>query len=86
MTPYKAVTWPATALLVAVAILLQDLLMGLLHPDAALALNVYRIATWSVAAVAFTLIVMPHNRRAAYLLGFIVCAAYRAVSRLLNQC
>jgi disulfide bond formation protein DsbB len=78
MTPYKAVNWPATALLVAAAILLQDFLLQLLHVQPALALDAYRIAAWSVAAVAFTLIVLPHNRRAAYLMGFIVCAALMA--------
>jgi disulfide bond formation protein DsbB len=75
MTPFKAISWPVTALLAAVVIILQDLLMELLHAEPALALNAYRIAAWSVAAVAITLLILPQSRRAAYFLGFFICAA-----------
>src|SRR5689334_200431 len=74
----KAVTWPVTALLVAIVFLAQDFAMTGLHVDAALALTAYRITAWSVAAVALTLYIMPVGRRAAYLLGFVICAALMA--------
>jgi len=75
--PFAALAWPVTALLVALVFLAQDLVVGLLHVDAALALTAYRIIAWSVAAAALALVILP-RRRAAYLLGFIVCAALMA--------
>jgi len=77
MPRYPALVWPATALLVALVFLAQDAATAWLHVDAALALTAYRIFAWSVAAVAFALLLLP-PRRAAYALGFIVCAALLA--------
>jgi disulfide bond formation protein DsbB len=64
-------------LLVALLFLAQDAATTWLHVDAALALTAYRIFAWSVAAVALALLILP-PRRAAYALGFVVCAALMA--------
>ena len=75
--PFAAIAWPVIALLVALVFIAQDLLIGLLHVDAALALTAYRITAWSVAAIALALLILP-PRRAAYGLGFVICAALMA--------
>ena len=77
MPRHPALVWPATALLVALLFLAQDAATTWLHVDAALALTAYRIFAWSVAAVALALLILP-PRRAAYALGFVVCAALMA--------
>jgi disulfide bond formation protein DsbB len=78
MTRYAAISWPLAGILVALAFVAQDLLlMALGATQAPLAQTAYRITAWTIALASLTLLVLP-RRRAAYVLGFLVCAALMA--------
>jgi len=74
---YNAIAWPLAALLVAVLFVAQDLLFQILDAAQLVGHTAFRILAWSVAASAMVLLLLP-RRRAAYAIGFLVCAALMA--------
>lgn len=62
------------AFIVALALLLQQILLRWFSPATAMAEAFYRVGVMALAMCSLTLIIMP-PRRIAYLLGFLVCAA-----------
>jgi len=73
MNRYATIPWPATGLFIAIALVLQDLLLTALGTNPGLMQTVYRMLVWTVLCVSMALIFLP-PRRVAYLLGFLVCA------------
>ncbi len=73
MMRYAALPWPATGLFIAIALVLQDLLLTWLGTNPGLLQTVYRMLVWTILCASVALIFLP-PRRVAYLLGFLVCA------------
>ena len=74
---YNAIAWPLAALLVAVLFVAQDLVLQILDVANLAGHVAFRMLAWSIAASAMVLLLLP-PRRAAYALGFFVCAALMA--------
>ena len=74
---YNTIAWPLAALLVAVVFVAQDLVLQILDAAALVGHTAFRIAAWTVASAAMVLLLLP-GRRAAYALGFLVCAGLMA--------
>jgi len=70
---YTAITWPLAALLVSVIFVAQDLVFQILDIAGLVGHTAFRIVAWTVAASAIVLLLLP-ARRAAYAVGFLVCA------------
>jgi len=73
MMRYTAVPWPWLGLAIALALLGQEALFMWLGANPSLAQTSYRMLVITIGATSLALIVLP-RRRAAYLLGFLVCA------------
>jgi len=71
---YAALPWPLTGLLIAVALIAQDLLKTRAGSGPSLALSGFQVAMMTLGVASLALILLP-RRRLAYLLGFLVCAA-----------
>ena len=74
MNRYAAIPWPLAGIVVAVVLVAIDLLVSSLGPNPALAQTTYRTVMWSIGIASLALLLLP-ARRAAYFLGFLVCAA-----------
>jgi disulfide bond formation protein DsbB len=74
---YAAIPWPWAAFLLAAALLVQELLLRWFGAHASLSEAVYRVSVMTLGVASLTLIVLP-SRRAAYVLGFLVCAGLMA--------
>ena len=74
---YSAIPWPWAILILAVALIGQELLLQWFGAQPALTEAMYRVFVMTLAVASFALIVLP-PRRAAYALGFLVCAALMA--------
>jgi disulfide bond formation protein DsbB len=83
MNRYVAIPWPLAGIVVAVALVAIDLLVTSLGPNPALEQTVYRTAMWSIGIASLGLLLLP-RRRAAYFLGFLVCAALMAFALYLQ--
>ncbi len=70
---YTAIAWPLAALLVAVLFVAQDLVFQILGIANLAGHAAFRIVAWTLAASAIVLLLLP-ARRAAYAIGFLVCA------------
>ena len=77
MNRYVAIPWPWAALVLCVALLGQELLLRSFGAQPPLTEAVYRVFVMTLGVASLALIVLP-PRRAAYLLGFLVCAALMA--------
>ena len=74
MNRYAAIPWPWAALVLSVALIGQEFLLRTFGAQPAMSESAYRVFVMTLGVAALALIVLP-PRRAAYLLGFIVCAA-----------
>jgi disulfide bond formation protein DsbB len=74
MTRYATIPWPLAGIFVAIALVAFDLLLVAIGANAMLAQTAYRMLVWTIGLTSLTLLLLP-RRRAAYLLGFLVCAA-----------
>lgn len=77
MNRYATIPWPFAILLLSVALLGQQLLLRWAGAHDALSQSVYRVSVMTLAVGSLALILLP-PRRAAYWLGFIVCAGLMA--------
>jgi protein dithiol:quinone oxidoreductase len=73
MNRYAAIPWPWATLLLSAALLAQELLLRWFGAQATLSEAAYRVFVMTLGVASLTLIVLP-RRRAAYVLGFLVCA------------
>jgi len=71
---YAALPWPLTGLLIAVALIAQELLQARAGNGPSLALSGFQVAMMTLGVASLALMLLP-RRRLAYLLGFLVCAA-----------
>jgi len=71
---YAAIAWPWAILILAVALVGQELLLQWFGAQPALTEAVYRVFVMTLGVASLALILLP-PRRAAYALGFLVCAA-----------
>jgi len=71
---YAALPWPLTGLLVAIALIAQELLRTRAGAGPSLALSGFQVAMMTLGVASLALILLP-RRRLAYFLGFLVCAA-----------
>jgi len=76
-TRYAMIPWPLAGIFIAVALVAQDALLTAFGANPPLAQTAYRILVWTIGIASFTLLVLP-ARRAAYALGFAVCAGLMA--------
>ena len=83
MNRYAAIPWPLAGIVVAIVLVAIDLLVTSLGPNPAIEQTVYRTATWSIGIASVGLLLLP-SRRAAYFLGFLVCAALMAFALYLQ--
>jgi disulfide bond formation protein DsbB len=83
MNRYAAIPWPLAGIVVAVVLVAIDLLVTSLGPNPALEQTVYRTVMWTIGITSFGLLVLP-RRRAAYFLGFLVCAGLMAFALYLQ--
>jgi disulfide bond formation protein DsbB len=83
MNRYAAIPWPLAGIVVAVVLVAIDLLVTSLGPNPALEQTVYRTVMWTIGITSFGLLALP-RRRAAYLLGFLVCAGLMAFALYLQ--
>ena len=83
MNRYAAIPWPLAGIVVAVVLVAIDLLITSLGPNPALEQTVYRTVMWSIGIASLGLLLLP-TRRAAYFLGFLVCAALMAFALYLQ--
>jgi disulfide bond formation protein DsbB len=83
MNRYAAIPWPLAGIVVAVVLVAIDLLVTSLGPNPALEQTVYRTAMWSIGIASLALLMLP-GRRAAYFLGFLVCAGLMAFALYLQ--
>ena len=74
MNRYAAIPWPWAILLLAIALVAQELLLRWFGAQPPLTEAVYRVFVMTLGVASLALIMLP-PRRAAYLLGFVVCAA-----------
>jgi len=77
MNRYAAIPWPWAALVLSVALIGQEFLLRSFGAQPAMSESAYRVFVMTLGVASLALIVLP-PRRAAYLLGFIVCAALMA--------
>jgi protein dithiol:quinone oxidoreductase len=77
MNRYAAIPWPWAALLLAIALVGQEVLLGWFGAQPPLSQSVYRVSVMTLGVASLALILLP-PRRAAYVLGFLVCAALMA--------
>ena len=77
MMRYAAIPWPLAGLFVAVALIGQEALLSALGTTPTLEQTVYRMLVWTIGSTSLALLLLP-PRRAAYLLGFLVCAGLMA--------
>ena len=77
MNRYAAIPWPWAALVLSVALIGQEFLLRSFGAQPAMSESAYRVFVMTLGVASLALIVVP-PRRAAYLLGFIVCAALMA--------
>jgi disulfide bond formation protein DsbB len=71
---YATIAWPWAILILAVALVAQQLLLQWLGAQPALTEAAYRVFVMTLGVASLALIQLP-PRRAAYALGFLVCAA-----------
>ena len=83
MNRYTAIPWPLAGIVVAIVLVAIDLLVTSLGSNPALEQTAYRTATWSIGIASLGLLLLP-GRRAAYFLGFLVCAALMAFALYLQ--
>ena len=83
MNRYAAIPWPLAGIVVAVVLVVIDVLVTSLGPNPTLAQTVYRTAMWSIGIASLALLLLP-SRRAAYFLGFLVCALLMAFALYLQ--
>jgi disulfide bond formation protein DsbB len=83
MNRYAAIPWPLAGIVVAVVLVAIDLLVTSLGPHPALEQTVYRTVMWSIGIASLGLLLLP-GRRAAYFLGFLVCAGLMAFALYLQ--
>jgi len=74
---YAAIPWPWAGLLLCLALIAQELLLRWFGAEASLSQAVYRVSVTTLGVASLALILLP-RRRAAYLLGFLVCAGLMA--------
>jgi len=74
MIRYRLIQWPWAGFLVALALLVQEMLLRWFGTQPPLAETVWRVAVTSLGAISLALLILP-NRRPAYVLGALVCAA-----------
>ena len=77
MNRYAAIPWPWAGLFLCIALMSQELLLRWFGAQPPLSEAVYRVFVMTLGVASLALIVLP-PRRAAYLLGFLVCAALMA--------
>jgi protein dithiol:quinone oxidoreductase len=74
MNRYAVIPWPYAALFLCIALIGQEFLLRSFGAQPAMSESAYRVFVMTLGVASLALIVLP-PRRAAYLLGFIVCAA-----------
>ena len=74
MNRYSVIPWPYAALFLCIALVGQEFLLRSFGAQPAMSESAYRVFVMTLGVVSLALIVLP-PRRAAYLLGFLVCAA-----------
>jgi protein dithiol:quinone oxidoreductase len=73
MNRYAALPWPVTGLVVALALIGQELLVRGVGAEPSWLQSGYRVAIMTIGVASLALLLLP-PRRVAYLLGFLVCA------------
>src|SRR5512144_913491 len=73
MMKYAAIPWPWVGLAMTLALLGQEALFGWLGGNPSLAQTSYRMLVMTIGATSLALLILP-PRRAAYFLGFLICA------------
>lgn len=74
MNRYAVIPWPYAALFLCLALIGQEFLLRSFGAQPALSEAAYRVFVMTLGVASLALILLP-QRRAAYLLGFLVCAA-----------
>ena len=74
MIRYRLIQWPWAGFLIALALLVQEILLRWFATQPPLAETVWRVAVTTLGAISLALLILP-SRRPAYLLGALVCAA-----------
>jgi disulfide bond formation protein DsbB len=74
---YAVIPWPYAALFVCVALVAQEYLLRSFGAQPAMSEAAYRVFVMTLGVASLALIILP-RRRAAYLLGFLVCAGLMA--------
>ena len=74
MIRYRLIQWPWAGFLIALALLVQEMLLRWFGTQPPLAETVWRVAVTTLGAVSLALLILP-SRRPAYALGALVCAA-----------
>ena len=77
MNRYAVIPWPYAALFLCIALIGQEFLLRSFGAQPAMSEAAYRVFVMTLGVASLALIALP-PRRAAYLLGFIVCAALMA--------
>jgi len=77
MNRYAVIPWPYAALFLCIALIGQEFLLRTFGAQPAMSEAAYRVFVMTLGVASLALIVLP-RRRAAYLLGFVVCAALMA--------
>jgi protein dithiol:quinone oxidoreductase len=73
MIRYRMIQWPWAGFLVALALLVQEMLLRWLGTQPSLAETVWRVAVMTLGTMSLALLLLP-PRRLGYLLGALVCA------------
>jgi len=74
MMRYAAIPWPLAGLLVAAALVGQEMLLNAFGTNPSLTQTAYRMLVWTIGVTSLALLILP-RRRLAYGLGALVCAA-----------
>ena len=74
---YATFPWPLTGVLVCLALIAQEFLLRGFRAEPSIVQSAYRVFVILIGVVSLALWIMP-QRRAAYLLGFLVCAGLMA--------
>jgi len=74
MNRYSAVPWPWVGFIIALALLLQQLVLHGAAPPSTMLASFVQVGVVALLVATLALIILP-PRRVAYLLGFLVCAA-----------
>ncbi len=77
MMRYSEIAWPWLGFVVALALIGHEALFGTLGPTGSFALTAYRMGYMAIGVTCLALLILP-GRRAAYLLGALVCAGLMA--------